>query len=455
MTRIPASARVSLWQRAIEAVRERLVGALAAHVETLAATTELREQAVQQGLARQADETAHLRAAVTRLDENMAAIRLDVPALLEVDGARRAALIQAQIQQTIEETAHLRAAVTHLDENMAAIRLDVPALLEVDGARRAAAIQAQIQQTTQETAHLRTAVMHLGENMAALQQATEESVRRLTGERMVLAEARLKHLETHTIALAGELERAQARREWLSRIVCMTALVQQSPPNATLVSVVLPTRNRPALLGVAVASVLAQTHAAWELLVVDTSHDNEARVPQDPRIRVITGPGLSAAAARNRALDEVRGSAVAYLDDDNTMAPDWLHAVAWAFAQHPDADVLYGAQVVEEGAFELPPLQRGFHVRFEPWDRSRLERGNYIDLGALAHRHPLAEARFKSGLEPVEDWDLLLRLTADRDPLCLPVHSGVYRTHAPDRLTTMDATEVMARIRASLLTPVP
>ena len=438
----------------MEAVRERLVGALAAHVETLAATTELREQAVQQRLALHAEETADLRAAVAHLGADMAAIRLDVPALLEVDGARRAALIQAQIQQAIEETAHLREAVAHLDANMTAIRLDVPALLEVDGARRAAPIQAQIQQATEETAHLRAAVAQLGENMAALPQATEESVLRLTGERMALAEARLKHLETHTIALASELERAQARRVWLSRIVCVTALVRQSPPSTTLVSVVLPTRHRPALLGAAVASVLAQTHTAWELLVVDTSRDQDTRVPQDSRIRVIAGRDLSAAAARNRALDEVRGRVVAYLDDDNTMAPDWLHAVAWAFDQHPAAHVLYGAQVVEEGAADVSPLQRGFHVRFEPWDRSRLERGNYIDLGALAHRHPLAEARFKPGLEPVEDWDLLLRLTAGRDPLCLPVHSGVYRTHAPDRLTAMDATDVMARIRASLLTPV-
>jgi hypothetical protein len=50
------------------------------------------------------------------------------------------------------------------------------------------------------------------------------------------------------------------------------------------------------------------------------------------------------------------------------------------------------------------------------------------------------------------DWDLLLRLTADRDPLVLPAISCYYTTGAPSRLTggpTGDADlATIARTRA-------
>jgi hypothetical protein len=43
----------------------------------------------------------------------------------------------------------------------------------------------------------------------------------------------------------------------------------------------------------------------------------------------------------------------------------------------------------------------------------------------------LKEARFDEGLLVMGDWDLLLRLTADRDPLVLPAISCYYTTDAP------------------------
>jgi hypothetical protein len=254
-------------------------------------------------------------------------------------------------------------------------------------------------------------------------------------------EARIAHLEQASLDLLREDTRLREQAERLSRIAAVTSLVEREPPRDVLVSVILPTRNRKDLLAAAVASVQAQRHAAWELLVVDDGSSDgtwEAlERSQDPRVRGFRCEGKGPAAARNRGLSEARGSIVAYLDDDNVLSPLWLHAVAWAFERHPERGVLYGAQAVQEDA-PAPgagPLDRKLWIRFEPWDRARLERGNYIDLGAVAHRRDLPEARFDERIAQLEDWDLLLRLTRDGAPLELPVVCGTYRSDAPGRMT--------------------
>ena len=85
----------------------------------------------------------------------------------------------------------------------------------------------------------------------------------------------------------------------------------RSPPTPTaeapVVSVVLPVRDREALVGDAIASVRAQTLPAWELLVVDDgSTDGTADVVRapgraDPRIRLVVRrePAAGVCAARN------------------------------------------------------------------------------------------------------------------------------------------------------------
>ena len=63
------------------------------------------------------------------------------------------------------------------------------------------------------------------------------------------------------------------------------------------------------------------------------------------------------------------------------------------------------------------------------------EHENLADMGALAHRAGLPEARFDPALVCSGDWDLLLRLTGDRDPLVLPAIACIYATDAPGRLS--------------------
>lgn len=97
-------------------------------------------------------------------------------------------------------------------------------------------------------------------------------------------------------------------------------------------TVVIPSYDRAALLPRAVASVLAQTFADFELIVVDDGSTDDtpavlARL-EDPRIRCLRQENRGVSAARNLGLSRARGAAVTFLDTDDEAAPDWLSTLA-------------------------------------------------------------------------------------------------------------------------------
>jgi len=108
-------------------------------------------------------------------------------------------------------------------------------------------------------------------------------------------------------------------------------------PGAPRVSFVVPTHRRPDRLREAVASVLAQTAPPHEVIVVtDVPDDATGRVVDDlddPRVSVLTRTGpAGASASRNVGARAATGSHLAFLDDDDSLAPDYLERALGALA---------------------------------------------------------------------------------------------------------------------------
>lgn len=244
------------------------------------------------------------------------------------------------------------------------------------------------------------------------------------------AAARLAALE-RTVADHGRQLHVRAVMDWIER-----ATLRGAP----LVSVVLPTRDRRDLLARAIESVQKQSYGNWELLIVDDgSVDGTAEFLAGlagERVRCFRHHGAGACAARNVALAQARGDLIAYLDDDNMMHPAWLKSVVWGFEQRPEASVLYGAYLVDD-AFRINRKRSGDLPRlfFLPYDHHAVARRNIADMGCIAHRAGLPEARFDESLREVGDWDLFLRLTRTAPPLALPAIACFYTTDAPNRLS--------------------
>lgn len=113
-------------------------------------------------------------------------------------------------------------------------------------------------------------------------------------------------------------------------------------PDSTrpLVSVVLPTLDRPERLERAVESVCAQTYPAVELVVVDDS-DRPNRAVQSrsyPDLRrfeyVHRGEPEGLATARNAGIERARGDLIAFLDDDDRWLPVKLDRQVAAIERH-------------------------------------------------------------------------------------------------------------------------
>jgi glycosyltransferase involved in cell wall biosynthesis len=188
--------------------------------------------------------------------------------------------------------------------------------------------------------------------------------------------------------------------------------IQDSP--APRVSVAISTWNRAHLVSRAIRSVLAQTFEDFEVLVVDDgSTDATPEVVagvDDARLRRVRhernhGIGRT----RNTALGLARGEWLAFLDDDNEWAPDYLERQLAFAALRPAAGVVYcrarqrdarsGSEV------EVGDLRQGrvFCDLVEGW--------NPIVSSALIRRSLLLEAGgLDERLRATEDRDLWIRL---------------------------------------------
>ena len=285
------------------------------------------------------------------------------------------------------------------------------------------------------------------------------------------AEARIHDLEDQVLQLVGRQTRlASDITTLVTRLTDLGTLHQVAPlsrwldhvqlDDHPLISVITPTYERVGVLPRAIFSVIGQRYPHWELLVVDDGGvEDSHRVVEafgDDRIHWMRVEHAGVCAARNAGLRAARGSIVAYLDDDNVMDPGWLQAVAWAFQHRPDVDVLYGAFVIDDllrvngdGSGALPELF------LHPWNRDALQRGNLADISAIAHRAGLPGAEFDPSLREMGDWDLLLSLTRETEPLVLPAVACYYTTTAQRRLSggptyAADRARVTARATSRL-----
>lgn len=106
-----------------------------------------------------------------------------------------------------------------------------------------------------------------------------------------------------------------------------------TPFTAGLVSIIMPAFNAQSFLTLAIESVLAQSYANWELLVIDdASTDATASIVRsyalrDPRVRLLTNHhGKGVVGARNSGIDTAQGEFIAFLDSDDSWLPNKLTA---------------------------------------------------------------------------------------------------------------------------------
>lgn len=193
--------------------------------------------------------------------------------------------------------------------------------------------------------------------------------------------------------------------------------------NQVVVSIVIPTRNRPYIVSKAVRSALAQTIKSIEVIVVvdgpDEATVNELKQLEDLRLRVIPLPvNLGSSGARNVGVREAKGNWIAFLDDDDEWLPEKIerqlevaHQSTYAF---PIVSCRFFAntsegQLIWPKRLPLPsePVSEYLFVR-----NSLFVGETFIATSTILTRKELLEKiPFNENLPRHEDFDWLVRVS--------------------------------------------
>jgi glucosyl-dolichyl phosphate glucuronosyltransferase len=206
---------------------------------------------------------------------------------------------------------------------------------------------------------------------------------------------------------------------------------QSSSPPAAEISVVLCTYNRAARLADALTALVRQTDAPpYEVVAVDNNSTDDTRAVIAPfvaagRVRYASEPLQGLSHARNRGVATARGDILAFTDDDVRVGPSWIHAIARAFAEHPDVDMVGGrvepeweaeppAWLAQAGAAPLALVDYGV----EPFRIAAAEPRCLIGANVAIRRRALERLhgfsprvqRVGDGIGSTEDHDFQMRL---------------------------------------------
>jgi glycosyltransferase involved in cell wall biosynthesis len=188
-------------------------------------------------------------------------------------------------------------------------------------------------------------------------------------------------------------------------------------PAEPLVSVIVPTSNRPALLRDALAALARQSYPHWEAIVVNDGGE-DLKLPADvaPRstyLRLDERKG--AAHARNVALRAARGAVIAFLDDDDIYLPAHLAKLVTGLRSSRAAFAFTKSEGVEERleGDARHELRRGFAYDYRYARELLLVRSLMPPTTWGARREAFERCGgFDEALAWTEDWDMLLRLAA-------------------------------------------
>lgn len=211
------------------------------------------------------------------------------------------------------------------------------------------------------------------------------------------------------------------------------------------VSVILCTYNRAPLLPRAVESVLRQSFADWELVVVDDgSRDGTRRLMQryrrlDPRIRYHYQSNTGLAGARNTGLRLSTGRFITFLDSDDEYRPEHLSLRVRHLERRPGIDLLHG------GAKLIGPKHRRYVVDMTDPSRTIHLRRCHIGGTFFFRRRVLSRVRTFRRLPFAEDFDFYRRAERHFTTERVPWQTYGYHLEPEDRLCDVFTERLMKR----------
>ena len=186
-----------------------------------------------------------------------------------------------------------------------------------------------------------------------------------------------------------------------------------------MISVIMPAYNTDKYIKASIESVLRQTYADFELIIVDDGSTDQTGAilaeyqEKDKRIHVVHQKNQGVSAARNRGIELAQGEYISFLDSDDLWEPEFLHTLEQAIRDckgnfvysqpdmiSPDGTVSVGSMACEEGKL---------NAFIMPWNELRIP---FNMCSFLMKKSILDEygIRFDHGLEISEDIGFFMKV---------------------------------------------
>ena len=199
-----------------------------------------------------------------------------------------------------------------------------------------------------------------------------------------------------------------------------------------MISVTMPVYNAERFVKEAIESILAQTYADFECIVInDGSTDGSEEIIKsfsDARIKLISQPNRGVIGALNTGLKAAQGTYIARMDADDVSEPTRLEEQIRFMKAHPTV-ALCGtwAKTIDEngkelGAYDYPPAT---HTAI----RLAMVRSNpFIHPSVMFTRKAIEKVGvYKKGYKHAEDYELWTRMVATFETANIPKHLLRYR----------------------------
>ena len=207
-----------------------------------------------------------------------------------------------------------------------------------------------------------------------------------------------------------------------------------------LFSVIIPTFNRRTLVCETIESVLRQTHADFELIVIDdgstdgTSEGVAGIASRDARLRLITKDNEGRSIARNRGIENSSGDWLIFLDSDDLLRENALEIFATAIREHPEATLIgAGKTFIDENGTPIPaPWHDNEKTPSYGWienPHEKLIRDFFFTPGSFCIARFVCP-RFYREFEACEDYDFLLTASLSAKVFRLKDAVLLYRWHS-------------------------
>lgn len=213
---------------------------------------------------------------------------------------------------------------------------------------------------------------------------------------------------------------------------------------APLVSIITPFLNGGKFLSGCIESVLAQTYAHWELLLInDGSIDNSEEIVRsfiDPRIRYFTHENKGVSASRNVGLSEMNGDFFCFLDVDDEFTSSSLKSRLQIFGK--DDKIHFVDGVVYKMDAQLNEIRQVWTPSCKGMpleDLVRLTGNSFFGPSWMIKRKSEITYKFREGLTHLEDLLFYLQLAKEGGEYAYTSETILhYRMHEQSAMRNID-----------------